>query len=152
MTECYPVKSHLQNNDNFVLYVMVNGLLYRCTVQYHHTTKACRASFKHSFSLLYFSKACVGAMLQLSSKTDVVRVYKVFWQEALFPVVQQHQGHNMLAYSWQIRAQVDQTASLFLMEKSSLLGHIYQAEPFPISLTCRCRNKKSWGDTKVSTS
>lgn len=43
--------------------------------------------------------------------------HKLFWQGALFPVVQQHRGHNTLGYSWcLIKDQVDQTAPPFLMK------------------------------------
>lgn len=75
--------------------------------------------------LLYFvfqlhpSRVCTRAVLQLFDKTDVGMVSEVFWQEPLLRVVQQHQGHNALVYSWRlIRAQVDQTAPPFLMKKA----------------------------------
>lgn len=60
---------------------------------------------------------------------------KVFWQGALLPVVQPHQGHKTLAYSWRlIGAQADKTAPPFLMIKRPLLGHKYHAKHFLVSL------------------
>lgn len=66
----------------------------------------------------YPSKRFIGAVLQLFPETDVVMAHNAFWQDALFPVVQQHRGHNTLAYSWSpTRAQVDLTTLPFWMKE-----------------------------------
>lgn len=86
-------------------------------------------------------------MLQLFSETDVAMVYKVFWQEALFPIMQQrHRGHNTLAYSWRlIRAQVDQTVPPFLMKKKALHWDI-NIPPFIFLSACLHEGTDShWG-------
>lgn len=106
MTDCFSVKSHMQKNENSRLYVMVEiGL--RFNVWHHHAMNPAVTGLQCSF---YDVLLCTGALLQLFAETDVVMVYKGFWQGALFPVVPPHRGHNVLAYSWcLIRAQVDQT-------------------------------------------
>lgn len=106
MTDCFSVKSHMQKNENSQLYVMVEiGL--RFNVWHHHAMNPTATGLQCFFHDVLL---CTGAVLQLFPETDVVMVYKAFWQGTLFPVVQQHRGHEMLAYSWRlIRAQVDQT-------------------------------------------